>query len=106
MHVRTLVLVLGSLLSGAAFAQGAATETQRNVDQQQRINQGVRSGEVTNREAANLERGQARTTGREAAAGANGHVSAGEQARVQGAENRQSNRVYKRKHNDAERNGN
>jgi len=73
---------------------------QRNVNQEARINQGVRSGQLTNKEAGSLERGQAHVDRAEAHAGANGHVGAGEQARVQRKENHQSARVYNKKHND------
>ena len=52
-------------------------DVQRNVNQQRRIEQGVRSSEVTNREAARLERGQ---------------------ARVQKAENRESRKIHREKH--------
>jgi len=45
-----------------------------------------------------LERGQAKVDRREARAAADGHVSAGEQRRVQKAENRQSRRIHKEKH--------
>lgn len=82
----------------SASSQRMQADVQRNVNQEKRINQGVRSGELTNRETARLERGQARTDRAEARAGANGHVSAGEQARVQNRENRQSNHIYNQKH--------
>ena len=36
-------------------------------------------------------------------AGANGHISANEQHNIQAAENRQSRKVHKEKHNDRER---
>ena len=74
-------------------------DVQRNVNQQARINQGIRSGQLSNHEAGALERGQAHVDRREARAGANGHVGAGEQAHIQGKENRQSARVYDKKHN-------
>lgn len=74
-------------------------DVQRNVNQQQRIEQGVQSGSVTNREAGRLEGGQARVNRREAVAGANGHVGPREQGRIQSAENRQSHRIYRVKHN-------
>jgi len=80
-------------------SQRAQADTQRNIDQQQRINNGVRSGALTNHEAASLERGQASVDKREARAGANGHVSAGEQRRIVRADNRQSARIYDKKHN-------
>jgi len=58
----------------------------------------VKSGELTNRETAKLEHGQAKVDRREARAGADGHVGAAEQARVQRGENRQSRRIFKQKH--------
>jgi hypothetical protein len=76
-------------------------DVQRNVNQQSRVEQGIKSGQLTNREAAGLERGQARVDRKEARAGSDGHVGAAEQARVQTAENRQSARVYGAKHNAA-----
>jgi hypothetical protein len=78
-------------------------DVQRNVNQQNRIEQGVQSGAVTNKEASNMERGQSRVDRKEAKAGANGHVSAGEQARIQKAENKQSNKIYREKHNNRTR---
>ena len=82
----------------SASSQRAQADTQRNINQEQRINNGVRDGSLTNHEAASLERGQAHVDKREARAGANGNVSAGEQRRIARAENRQSNRIYKKRH--------
>lgn len=75
------------------------TDVQRNVNQQQRIANGMQSGALTNREAGSLERGQARVDRREANAAANNHVSGAEQRRIQRSENRQSRRVFDKKHN-------
>jgi hypothetical protein len=83
----------------SASSQRAQADTQRNIDQQQRIDNGVRSGSLSNREAASLERGQSHVDQREARAGANGNVSAGEQRRIARADNRQSARIYNKKHN-------
>lgn len=74
-------------------------DVQRNVNQQLRIANGMRSGALTNREAGSLERGQARVDRREANAAANNHISGAEQGRIQGSENRQSRRVFNKKHN-------
>jgi hypothetical protein len=73
-------------------------DVQRNINQQQRIEQGVQSGSLTTREAGRLERGEAQVSQREARAGADGNVNAKEQRRVQSAENRQSKRTYRQKH--------
>jgi len=88
----------------SASSQRMQADVQRNVNQEARINQGIRSGQLTNKEAGSLERGQAHVDRAEARAGANGHVGAGEQARIQGKENRQSARIYNKKHNDTVRN--
>jgi hypothetical protein len=79
-------------------------DVQRNINQQQRIEYGVQSGSLTNREAAKLERGQAKVAKAEASAGRDGHVSGNEQARVQSAENHQSKHIYRQKHDAQQKN--
>jgi hypothetical protein len=83
----------------SASSQRMQADVQRNVNQQQRIEQGVQSGELKNREVAKLERGQSRVDRATARAAANGRVGAGEQARIQAREARQSARIYRKKHN-------
>jgi hypothetical protein len=83
----------------SASSKRLQTDVQRNVNQQQRIANGMKSGALTNKEAGSLERGQAHVDRREANAAHNGHVGAGEQGRIQNAENHQSNRIYDKKHN-------
>jgi len=83
----------------SASSQRMQSDVQRNVNQQQRIANGINNGSLTNREAGSLERGQAHVDRKEANAAANGHVGAGEQRRIQGSENHQSNRIYNKKHN-------
>ena len=60
---KIVALALGALLSTAAFAQSTATEVERNVDQQQRIEQGLQSGALNTRAAAKLERAKRASTG-------------------------------------------
>ena len=84
----------------SASSQRMQADVQRNVNQDARIHQGVRSGQLSNREVGSLERGQAHVDRAEARAGANGHVGASEQARIQGRENRQSARIHNKKRND------
>jgi hypothetical protein len=69
----------------------------RNVRQEQRIDDGIDNGTLSNREVGALERGQAQVDRREAAAARDGHVGPREQARVRGAENHQSRRIHRRK---------
>jgi hypothetical protein len=73
-------------------------DVQRNINQQQRVEAGVQNGSLTNREVAKLERGQAKVDRKEAVAGADGHVGAHEQARIQRSENHQSKRIHRQKH--------
>ncbi|HTS55036.1 MAG TPA: hypothetical protein VMH26_17325 [Burkholderiales bacterium] len=87
----------------SASSQRMQADVQRNVNQQQRIEQGVQSGQLTNREVRNLEKGQANVSRKEARAGANGHISANEQHNIQTAENHQSRKIHREKHNDRER---
>ena len=86
--------------SQSASSQRMQADVQRNVNQEQRIKQGVQSGSLTNHEVAKLERGQAKVDRREARAGRDGHVGAAEQAGIQHAENAQSKRIYHKKHNE------
>jgi hypothetical protein len=78
-------------------SQRMQADVQRNVNQQARISQGVKSGQLSNQQVASLERGQAHANRAEANAAANGRVGAVEQANVQGKENVQSARIHNKK---------
>jgi hypothetical protein len=82
----------------SASSRRMQADVQRNANQQARIEQGLKSGSLTNGEASRLEHGQARVNRTEANAAANGHVGTGEQARIQRKENRQSQHIYHEKH--------
>jgi hypothetical protein len=83
----------------SASSERMQADVQRNINQESRIKQGEKSGSLTNREVGSLQRGQARDDHKEAVAGANGHVNAAEQRRIQRSENRQSARIFRDKHN-------
>ena len=83
----------------SASSKRMQADVQRNVNQQSRIEQGAKSGSLDNREVGQLERGQKHVYNREAAAASNGRVGAAEQRGIQRSENRQSRRVYRKKHN-------
>jgi len=82
----------------SASSQRMQADVQRNINQEKRVEQGVQSGALTNREAGHLEARESHVDKLEAKAGRNGHVSAREQARVQTAENRDSRRIFRQKH--------
>ena len=82
----------------SASSQRLQADVQRNVNQQQRIEQGVQSGQLTTREAGSLERGQARVDRATARTAADGRVGAREETRIAARENNQSRRIYRKKH--------
>lgn len=84
----------------SASSQRMQADVQRNINQQSRIQQGVQTGSLSNKEVSRLEGGQARVNRAEARAGADGHVSAGEQRRIQHKENKQSRQIVREKHNN------
>ncbi|MFD2273425.1 hypothetical protein ACFS07_26635 [Undibacterium arcticum] len=53
-------LLLVSFLAAPVFAQSTATEVKRDVNQQQRIENGLKSGQLNTREAAKLEHEETR----------------------------------------------
>lgn len=88
----------------AAFALPVLAQTttprvdQRQANQQQRIDQGVASGQLTGKEAARLENGQERVQKIEDKAKADGTVTPRERARLHKAQNKQSKKIYREKH--------
>lgn len=74
-------------------------DVQRNVNQEKRIEQGIQSGSLTNRETGKLERGQAKVSRLEAKAARDGHIGKHEQSAIQHKENRQSEELFDKKHN-------
>lgn len=79
-------------------SQRMQADVQRDINQEKRIAAGVRNGSLTNREAGKLERSEAGIDRAEARAGADGHINAKEQSRIQHRENRASKRIYREKH--------
>jgi uncharacterized membrane protein YebE (DUF533 family) len=87
-------------LAGGAFAQTQGTPRidQRQENQERRIEQGRQSGTLTDKEAARLERGQARVQKMEDKAAADGKVTKKERRRIEHAQDVQSRRIYRQKH--------
>ena len=90
-------LILGS--ATLAAAQSTPNIDARQQNQQNRINQGVASGQLNARETANLQRGQARVQRMENRATADGVVTGRERARINQAQNVQSRKIFNKKHN-------
>jgi uncharacterized membrane protein YebE (DUF533 family) len=101
MKLKSIVAALCvTALSLPALAQTASTPRidQRQANQQQRIDQGVQSGALTQQEAARLQHGQEHVQNLENKATADGKVTAKERARIEHAQDVQSRRVYRQKH--------
>ena len=95
MKTKTLVAALALTMAGLAMAQPATPNLdKREANQQQRIDQGVASGQLTAKETNRLQKREAKLAADEAAAKADGTVTRAER-RKQGhppAETRRTNR--------------
>jgi len=92
-----VLVVLGASMASACTSTPRVDR--REARQQARIAQGVRSGRLTPGEAARLEHGQARVDRVEDRAKADGVVTPRERARLARAQNHQSRRIHRLKHN-------
>jgi hypothetical protein len=104
----TVLAVAMFLLGSAALAQTPATTAaadptigQRKENQQDRIANGVKSGQLTAGETSNLETKEAAINGETRAdrAANGGKLTAAEKTQVNKQQNQLSNQIYKDKHN-------
>ena len=114
-----LILAVGGLMiAGSASAQTATTTpgagpgvidpghprvnqvNRREARQQQRIGNGIKSGKLTSKQAAHLEKREASVQNREQKdmAKHNGHLTKAEQKGINRQQNRISKTIYKDKH--------
>jgi Skp family chaperone for outer membrane proteins len=96
-----LAAVLVSAFALPAFAQNTNTPNidQRQANQQRRIANGIKTGELTAREAQHLEKREAKIDADKQAAKADGKVTRAERRKLQREENRASRAIYRKKHN-------
>jgi hypothetical protein len=103
--LKLVASVLSSVfLAGTMSFVEAATVNQRQRNQQQRIDQGIRSGELTRHEVKRLEREQTHIRHDEARAKSDGVFTPKERARIQREQNRASADIYRQKHDNQDRN--
>lgn len=109
MKIKMLLSALAVAATGAAFAQPATvgvpanpTATprveQREANQERRIEQGEKSGQLTQREANRLEKEQGRIERAEDKAKADGKVTPQERARLNTMQDRASRDIAREKH--------
>jgi hypothetical protein len=106
MNSRSIVAIAVSTLlalsaGAAAWAAAPATQevTQRDVNQQQRIEQGLQSGQLTTHEAGKLEKDEAHVDKLEQRDLKDGKLTSKETAQINAAQNRVSNQIAQDKHN-------
>src|SRR5574341_350368 len=93
----TLAAAVALSLPAAAQTQSTPRIDTRQDRQERRIEQGQKSGQLTNKEAARLEKGQARVQKMEDKAVADGKVTKKEKARIEKEQDRQSKKIYREK---------
>jgi hypothetical protein len=98
----TRAFLIGLIATAAAVPVYAQTATPgvdaRQERQQQRIDQGIASGELNKREAGRLEREQGRIEADKEAAKADGVVTKQERAKLNREQNRASRHIAREKH--------
>lgn len=103
MKRKTVAAALLTLAFIAVPVWAQSTDTpridKREAIQSDRIEQGVSSGALTPGEAARADRGQARVQAAETAAKADGRVTRRERIALKRAQNHQSRKIHRLKHN-------
>jgi hypothetical protein len=101
LHVAAIAaaaIAVASAFPVAAQTQSTPRADQRQANQERRIVAGQKSGALNAKEAARLEKGQARVQKMEDKAAADGQVTRKERARLEHAQDRQSRRIHREKH--------
>ncbi len=101
MKIGKLVLSAAALIALGAPLTFAQNIHQRKVNQQRRIANGVKSGQLTPGETARLERQQASINREEhrMRKADNGHLTAADRRALNRRQNRASRNIYAKKHN-------
>ena len=99
MKARKLIAALVLVAPALAFAQTGSTTRidQRQANQDARIDQGVQSGALTQKEAARLDQGQTHVQNMETKALADGKMTGKERARIDHAQDRKGQRISRKK---------
>src|SRR5215472_12856525 len=98
---KLVVIVTLSLTTAALSAQTNKRINERKENQQDRIAQGVKSGQLTAGETAHLERQEAAVNREEKAMRGqdNGHLTKADRKLLNQQQNQESRRIYRDKHN-------
>ncbi len=98
------------LISAVSFAQDPAPGTKtpvirgRQAEQQRRIRKGVRSGELTRGEVKTVQQTQREINQEKREARSDGTVTGAERKEILKDQNKASRQIYRKKHNNRDRN--
>ena|SRR5689334_23534978 len=98
-------ILVGAAIVGASVVSVYAQDKtpvvdQREQNQEKRIDQGIKSGELTKGEAAKLEAEQGKIKVDEAKAKSDGKVTAKERTKLKREQNHASRKIWRKKHNN------
>ena len=96
--MKKLMFVLALVLISTVAVADTPVVDARQENQDERIDQGVASGELTKREEHRLDAQQERIDNKEERFKSDGVVTKGERARLKRSENRASHNIAKQKH--------
>lgn len=98
-NAKGVAIAIAMVFAGGAFAQTATPNIdKRQANQEKRIEQGVKSGELTKNETARLEKREAKLQADKEKAKSDGVVTKKERAKLQHEANRDSKAIYRQKH--------
>ena len=98
-RILSAVTVMTILMSGIAYAQtNTPVINERQANQEQRIDQGIESGQLNEQEANRLNRQQERINKMEGRAKSDGVMTKRERARISAAQHRASRHIAREKH--------
>jgi hypothetical protein len=87
-------------LPGYTLAQSTPRIDKRQENQDERIEKGLQKGQLTKKEARRLEKGQEHVEDLEEKALQDGKVTKREKRRIEKAQDKQSERIYKQRHDE------
>jgi hypothetical protein len=102
-HLALTLLAATTVASAASASTCSPSINRRERDQAWRIHQGVRSGELTRGETRSLWHQEVEIRQDERAAKRDGRLTWGERRKLDRELNRESERIYRLKHNDVDR---
>lgn len=98
-NVKGMAIAIAMVFAGSAFAQTATPGIdKRQANQEKRIVQGAKSGELTKKEVARLEKREDKLQTDKEKAAADGKVTKKERVKLNREANRDSKAIYREKH--------